>query len=42
VDGGNHVDFAAIREADTLLTKPPPRMEAVLNLIHRLTTTSTS
>ncbi len=35
-DNGAELDFAAIRKADTLLTNPPPRIDAVLDLIHRL------
>jgi hypothetical protein len=33
---GAALDFAAIRRADTLLTNPPPRIDAILGLIHRL------
>jgi hypothetical protein len=33
---GAELDFGAIRQADTLLTNPPHRIDAALQLIHRL------
>ena len=33
---GTDLDFAAIRNADTLLANPPPRLGSALDLIHRL------
>jgi hypothetical protein len=33
---GPQLDFTQIRQADTLLTTPPSRIDATLTLIHRL------
>ena len=33
---GSQLDFVQIRQADTLLTTPPPRINDTLGLIHRL------